>query len=324
MKHTWMAGIGIAALAASSLMGQRAVAESAATMTQVALNCPEGTTELVFEPAWLKLSPYWQSVTSPVTVGAGMFEVVTYVSWDGYPERVSVSQPNERWAVRVGTVVTDLTADLPDLVEEATLTGSLAAVEVTGGPIEAVHYSLLTGDDSSPNSVKPVGICYRLSPVPTTTTMPPSTTTTTIPPSTTTIPPSTTTIPPSSTTPPSVTTIPTTLPPIVLTIPTAPLPSTPPPAPAAPTTVAPTTAAPTTAPPATPTSAVPTTAAAVVQGTQVTAPPAAPATGVAVAATAVEAPLAVTGPSVGRQSALGALLVASGAWLVSRQRRRRA
>jgi hypothetical protein len=102
------------------------------------------------------------TIDTGVDVPAGSLTVVSYTSFDSYTGRATVSQPNERWRVVVGAAGTGFTDDLADLVVTATASGSLAPVAIGAGRVVIQHYSVSTGDVSSPNSVVPVSVCFRV------------------------------------------------------------------------------------------------------------------------------------------------------------------
>ncbi len=102
------------------------------------------------------------TIDTLIDVPAGVLKVVSYTSYDSYLSRLTVTQPHEQWRVVVGSAGTGFTTDLADLVVMATATGALAPVAVGAGRVVIEHYSVSTGDVSSPNSVIPVSICFRV------------------------------------------------------------------------------------------------------------------------------------------------------------------
>lgn len=172
------------------------------------IECPAGSTKIVNPNPNPLTFPGGTSLPSESTgrtntffaVGSGTFTVVSYLSWDGYVGRSGTTQLNEQWAVEIvgsSSIRTSLTTDVPDLVEQASTTGSMASIETTGGFVHFIHSSLYPGfvTDGTFNSVHPIGICFTLTdPVVTTTT---TTTTTTSPPVTTatTVPVTVSTVP---------------------------------------------------------------------------------------------------------------------------------
>jgi hypothetical protein len=139
-----------------------------------------------------KLVPWYKTWQSSTVIPAGEY-VVTWMSADGYPGRENISQPNERWRFNVAGTVSPWTDDLADLVREATRSGQFSFTAPTAGPVLFEHWSI-AGDESSPNSLSPSGLCFT--PVPQPTTIP--TTTATIPTTVATTEPTTTATPTSA------------------------------------------------------------------------------------------------------------------------------
>lgn len=102
------------------------------------------------------------TIDTLIDVPAGSLRVVSFTSYDSYETRITVTQPHEQWRVVVGSGGTDFTPDLEDFVVTATTTGSLGPVAVQAGRVVIEHYSVSTGDTSSPNSVVPVSVCLRV------------------------------------------------------------------------------------------------------------------------------------------------------------------
>ncbi len=103
------------------------------------------------------------TIDTGIDVPAGVLRVVSYTSFDGYAGRDTTPvQPNERWRVVVGAAGTGFTDDLTDLVMSDSRTGTLGPVSVGAGRVIIEHYSVSSGDTSSPNSVVPISICVRV------------------------------------------------------------------------------------------------------------------------------------------------------------------
>ena len=92
------------------------------------------------------------------------------VSWDGYANRVNVSQPTETWKIvffKNGSVAyeTPYTTDVPDNVASGEWIGGLGVATTFASGVDSillVHYedpSYGTGSASTANSVVPVGVC---------------------------------------------------------------------------------------------------------------------------------------------------------------------
>ncbi len=96
-----------------------------------------------------------------VTLAAGDYKI-TLVSWDGYNGRQNVTQPNERYFVRLfngNSTVADTGSirDVTDRVREATMTevvNNTLSVSQTITDIQAIH--TVYPDNSSPNSLNPI------------------------------------------------------------------------------------------------------------------------------------------------------------------------
>lgn len=170
-------------------------------------------------------------------IPAGSYDL-TAISYDGYEERVTISQPKEIWFLELldasGNVLatSGVTADLADNVRENTWSGGIGSVAWTSGDAvsaRAVHGYRKAG--MSPNSVRPVCFGATANAVVTTTTSTTSSTTTTDPQATTTtsttLVPGTTVVQVTTTTDPdSSTTVPGTTIPGTTTTPSTTVPST--------------------------------------------------------------------------------------------------
>lgn len=108
----------------------------------------------------------YNSFDVSTSLSSGTYTVKTF-SWDGYPERVSVSQPNEQWNVEAYNGSTLLgnvgpTTDLADnIIEDSktnTFTDGLNMAQSVD-KIRVVH-SYLTGD-ATPNSVVPICAAFK-------------------------------------------------------------------------------------------------------------------------------------------------------------------
>ena len=147
---------------------------------------------------WLQERTY----TLPAPVPAGTYNL-TAVSYDGYPDRVTATQPQELWFLQLldadsnVLATSGVTADLVDLVAEAEWIGGIG--QVTWAGADAVQVKAVHGwqQDGSPNSVAPLCFGADVDPDSTTTTVPEETSTTTTVPeetsTTTTVPVETTT-----------------------------------------------------------------------------------------------------------------------------------
>src|SRR3989344_7777655 len=98
--------------------------------------------------------------TESVSLTAGTYDIILVAS-DSYPERVSVSQPNESWklilkngATEIG--ITGATPDLADLIESDTETLNIDNFIISSAVDTAVAYHAVYPDASSANSVQPV------------------------------------------------------------------------------------------------------------------------------------------------------------------------
>ncbi len=113
--------------------------------------------------------PYPTSFSSATTI-----QISDVVSYDGYAGRNSVTQQNERWRlvfIKNGiTVATSpYTTDVPDLKTQAYWRGSLGSVTLPNGTdeIRIEHWSVNNNSNCSngPNSVIPVSVCLKSSPI---------------------------------------------------------------------------------------------------------------------------------------------------------------
>ena len=105
-------------------------------------------------------------LTASQTLPAGTYTVKT-ASWDGYADRVNVTQPKEQWNVLVrgsswekGPV--GPTTDIADYVVQDSKNNTFANAIVlteTGSTVAVVH--AVAGDNSSPNSVVPVCVAFE-------------------------------------------------------------------------------------------------------------------------------------------------------------------
>jgi uncharacterized repeat protein (TIGR01451 family) len=132
------------------------------------ITCPTGELKFV-SPA--NSTPLYtiapnQTASTGIRLDAGdRLTVTSYRSWDGYPNRGTVFQTSEQWAVRSGSQTTQLTQDLADNVVAAeVLGGSLGSIIGDGSPVTIIHSSIVppANFDGSPNSVFPVGFCYKI------------------------------------------------------------------------------------------------------------------------------------------------------------------
>jgi hypothetical protein len=128
--------------------------------------CPSGSLLYVYSGAPLRDTN--QTIQTGVSVPTGTLVIDRFYSWDGYEGRQNVVQANEQWAVRVGSVTSALTPDLPDGLASVLFTGSLGSMSVSAGDMVLVHSSLVGLTDGSPNSVHPAALCYRVIPPETT------------------------------------------------------------------------------------------------------------------------------------------------------------
>jgi SdrD B-like domain len=102
--------------------------------------------------------------------GPSTVTVSDVVSYDGYASRNTVTQPNERWRIlfrKSGATVyaTPYTNDVADLQKQAYWKGALGVATFLPNGADAIvieHYSVGTGDVSSPNSVVPASICINV------------------------------------------------------------------------------------------------------------------------------------------------------------------
>ncbi len=145
-----------------------------------------------------------ETAVRPINLPAGVIDIPSATSFDGYPARVNITQPSERWDLAFigadGSIVgvSAPTPDLEDFVEEVTWTGPLGTVELSAPAVgvKARHRFDLPSN-LSPDSVFPSGaeICFEQAVVVPPTTAPPTTAPpTTAPPTTappTTAPPTT-------------------------------------------------------------------------------------------------------------------------------------
>jgi hypothetical protein len=109
-------------------------------------------------------------ITEPITLEAGTYTVYTS-SWDGYPSRINVTQPNEKWNVEVlDTTNTVLgmvgsTTDIKDKVVEDqkddTFTNALT-LATDANKFSVVH--AVYPDKSSANSVVPICVAFEKKP----------------------------------------------------------------------------------------------------------------------------------------------------------------
>ena len=105
-------------------------------------------------------------LTASQTLPAGTYTIKT-ASWDGYLDRVNVTQPHEQWNVEVRTSSwkkgpVGPTTDIEDFVIENTKNNTFVnAITLTesGTTVAAVH--AVAGDTSSPNSVVPVCVAFE-------------------------------------------------------------------------------------------------------------------------------------------------------------------
>ncbi len=131
------------------------------------VTCATGESKYLFPVGTFlyKGAPGPLNTTLALTAGDRL-TVTKSLSYDQYVGRSAVVQANEQWALRIGTATTSLTPDVPDLLDYAdtsrvnTALGSVVAP--LSGNVEIVHSSLVQPVDDSPNSVRPVGFCYRL------------------------------------------------------------------------------------------------------------------------------------------------------------------
>jgi LPXTG-motif cell wall-anchored protein len=124
-----------------------------------------------------------------VVVPAGTVTSATWVSADGYPERVTAEQMYEQWTIRIGDdSPIDFTTDLPDRVAEVSLAGEfMSGFTTTGGTLTLLHRTYVDGTgDGTANSVRPQSVALTVcNEVTTTTSAPDPDPTTTEPPATT-------------------------------------------------------------------------------------------------------------------------------------------
>ena len=107
--------------------------------------------------------PYPSDFNGPVTI-----HVTDAVSWDGYTNRINVSQPNEQWRVvfkKNGQTVyaTPYTQDVPDYVKQGNWRGSLGVATYMPNGVDQIileHYDYEASNcPTGPNSVVPTSIC---------------------------------------------------------------------------------------------------------------------------------------------------------------------
>ncbi|MFT7599641.1 MAG: hypothetical protein ACI8TP_002576 [Acidimicrobiales bacterium] len=106
-----------------------------------------------------------QSPDVAIAIPAGTVSIPNAVARDFYPGRDQVSQASERWELQFldgdGKVIATsaATTDVPDLLEEASWSGSLGTVELPADAVSfrAVHRPDLP-DDGKPNSVWANGV----------------------------------------------------------------------------------------------------------------------------------------------------------------------
>lgn len=109
-------------------------------------------------------------IEKTTTVAPGTYTIKT-ASWDGYLDRVNVTQPHEQWdtEIRSGTTVLGSagpTTDLLDMVVEDTQLDTFTdAITFSGEGTSIAVVHAVAGDVSSPNSVVPVCVALVKKPV---------------------------------------------------------------------------------------------------------------------------------------------------------------
>ena len=124
-------------------------------------------------------------IDTGIIVPAGNVTSATWVSSDGYDERVTAVQEFEQWAIEIDGFISEFTTDLPDSVRDARLAGSFDSFDTDGGTLRLMHRSFVDGsNDGTANSVRPLSVeltvCNEVTPTTSTTEAP----TTTEPPTT--------------------------------------------------------------------------------------------------------------------------------------------
>jgi peptidoglycan/xylan/chitin deacetylase (PgdA/CDA1 family) len=98
-------------------------------------------------------------------VGAGTY-TVQLAAWDGYPERISVTQPHEQYFVKLQSGNTDLvttnpTSDVPDFLASASVVETVNTGFVVPQGVDTVAAKhAYWPDTSSPNSLEPICVAF--------------------------------------------------------------------------------------------------------------------------------------------------------------------
>jgi hypothetical protein len=115
----------------------------------------------------IPVASYPAAFAGPVTIN-----ITDVVSYDGYVNRNTVTQTNERWRIlfkKAGVVVhaTAYTTDVPDLVNQGYWRGALGSgINLPNGTDEIViEHINVAGGTTGPGSVVPVSICMSFTPI---------------------------------------------------------------------------------------------------------------------------------------------------------------
>lgn len=152
-----IAGLMLVASATVSAAQNNTLIGSFSNATLPPLDCSQGT----LIQASKRLVAWDKTDVTNVTVPAGVLNVEMYWSWDSYSGRETVTQPNERWRINVNSAVSEWTEDVPDNTFAGLVTDTMEPFITNGGLVTFEHWSV-NGDESSPNSVQPLGVCITV------------------------------------------------------------------------------------------------------------------------------------------------------------------